>query len=114
LTAAHRIKPTSTRCQSARQPNPGRGSTYRRGDSVQTTGTSSVGARLVILTIDPSRASPPAAAVLVAHHMDIFDHAVIDGSEAITRHRGYRCGGNANQSQCSKKQRFHGWVLLLI
>src|SRR6266700_8108693 len=38
---AHRIKPTSPRCQSAWQPNPGRGSTYQRGDSVQTTGTSS-------------------------------------------------------------------------
>jgi hypothetical protein len=42
LTAAHRIKPTSPRCRSARQPNPGRRSTYRCGDSVQTIGTSSV------------------------------------------------------------------------
>ena len=42
LTAARRIKPTSPRCHSAWQPNPGRGSTYRRGNSVQTTGTSSV------------------------------------------------------------------------
>jgi len=42
LTAARRIKPTATRCRSAWQPNPGRGSTYRRGESVQTTGTSSV------------------------------------------------------------------------
>ncbi|WP_283810642.1 fatty acid desaturase [Bradyrhizobium frederickii] len=41
MTAAHRIKPTSPRCRSARQPNPGRGSTYRRGYSVQTTGASS-------------------------------------------------------------------------
>src|ERR1700722_11303699 len=41
LTAARRIKPTSPHCRSARQPNPGRRSTYRRGDSVQTTGTSS-------------------------------------------------------------------------
>src|SRR4029077_12130470 len=41
LTAVHRIKPTSPRCRSARQPNPGRDSTYRCGDSVQTTGTSS-------------------------------------------------------------------------
>ncbi|MGF6313611.1 hypothetical protein ABIB82_007782, partial [Bradyrhizobium sp. i1.8.4] len=32
----------STFRRSARRPNPGRGSTYRRGDSVQTTGTSSV------------------------------------------------------------------------
>ena len=36
-----RIKPTSTCCHSAWQPNPGRGSTYRRGKSVQTTGTTS-------------------------------------------------------------------------
>nr|WP_283810640.1 methyltransferase [Bradyrhizobium frederickii] len=42
MTAAHRIKPTSPRCRSARQPNPGRGSTYRRGYSVQTTGASSI------------------------------------------------------------------------
>ena len=41
LTAARRIKPTSPHCRSARQPNPGRRSTYRRGDFVQTTGTSS-------------------------------------------------------------------------
>src|SRR6202171_5073669 len=43
LTAAPRIKPTSTRCHSAWQPKPGRGSTYRRGDFVQTSGTSSIG-----------------------------------------------------------------------
>src|ERR1700675_299068 len=43
LTAAPRIKPTSTRCHSAWQPKPGRGSTYRRGDFVQTSGTSSEG-----------------------------------------------------------------------
>src|ERR1035437_2004295 len=35
------IDPTSRRCPSAWQPNLGRGSTYRRGKSVQTTGTSS-------------------------------------------------------------------------
>jgi hypothetical protein len=33
--------PTSHRCPSAWQPNPGRGSTYRRGKTVQTTGSSS-------------------------------------------------------------------------
>ena len=37
-----RIKPTLTFRRSARRPNPGRGSTYRRGDSVQTNGTSSL------------------------------------------------------------------------
>ena len=42
LTAPHPIKPTSTRCQSAWRPNPGRRSTYRRGKSVQTTGATSV------------------------------------------------------------------------
>jgi hypothetical protein len=40
-TAPRPIKPTSPRCHSAWQPNPGRGSTYRRGKSVQTTGTTS-------------------------------------------------------------------------
>jgi hypothetical protein len=45
LTSARPIKPTSPRCPSAWQPNHGRCSTYRRGDSVQTTGTSSVAAR---------------------------------------------------------------------
>jgi hypothetical protein len=34
LTAVHLIKPTSPRCRSVRQPNPGRASTYRCGDSV--------------------------------------------------------------------------------
>src|SRR4029077_11237026 len=42
LTTAPRIKPTSIFLRSARRPNPGRGSTYRRGIFVQTTGTSSV------------------------------------------------------------------------
>src|SRR6478752_3804360 len=42
ITAAPRIKPTSIFLRSARRPNPGRGSTYRRGIFVQTTGTSSV------------------------------------------------------------------------
>ena len=41
LTTAPRIKPTSIFLRSARRPNPGRGSTYRCGIFVQTTGTSS-------------------------------------------------------------------------
>src|SRR5215475_523657 len=41
LTAPHPIKPTPPRCPSAWQPNLGRCSTYRRGKSVQTTGTTS-------------------------------------------------------------------------
>jgi hypothetical protein len=41
LTATRPIKPTSTRCHSAWQLNRGRRSTYRRGESVQTTGTTS-------------------------------------------------------------------------
>ena len=45
LTTAPRIKPTSIFLRSARRPNPGRGSTYRRGIFVQTTGTSSLGHR---------------------------------------------------------------------
>src|SRR6516162_1279851 len=35
LTALRRTRPTSPSCPSAWQPNPGRGSTYRRGNSVQ-------------------------------------------------------------------------------
>src|SRR5437660_11013553 len=42
LTDARPIKPTSTRCLSARRPNPGRGSTYRRGNPVQTTAATSL------------------------------------------------------------------------
>ena len=56
MTARHPIKPTSRRCPSAWQPNPGRHSTYRRGKSVQTTGTTSIkaagaviGAQIVVL-----------------------------------------------------------------
>ena len=49
LTARHPIKLTSSRCPSARQPNLSRRSTYRRGKSVQTTGTSS---RLLVLGPD--------------------------------------------------------------
>ena len=41
LAERHPIKPTSPRCHSAWQPNPGRGSTYRRGKTVQTTGATS-------------------------------------------------------------------------
>src|SRR5450755_1654522 len=41
LTAPPPITPTSPRCPSAWQPNPGGRSTYRRGNSVQTTGATS-------------------------------------------------------------------------
>src|SRR5258708_39912500 len=41
LTTPHQIKPTSTSRHSAWRPNQGRRSTYRRGESVQTSGTSS-------------------------------------------------------------------------
>src|SRR6478672_9092420 len=39
LTVRHPIKLTSPSCHSAWQPNPGRGSTYRGGETVQRTGT---------------------------------------------------------------------------
>src|SRR5215468_281370 len=39
LTALRRTRLTSPSCPSAWQPNPGRGSTYRRGNSVQRIGT---------------------------------------------------------------------------
>jgi len=41
MHAVQDLSPTSTRCHSAWQPKPGRGFTYRRGDFVQTSGTSS-------------------------------------------------------------------------
>ncbi|MET4214502.1 hypothetical protein ABIB95_009361, partial [Bradyrhizobium sp. LA2.1] len=58
LTTPHRIKPTSTSRQAAWRPNPGRRSTYRRGDSVQTNGTGSPvkGYSLTIPITDTSRA----------------------------------------------------------
>ena len=46
LTARRPIRPTSPHCPSAWRPNPGRGSTYRRGDSVQTSGTTSMGQKV--------------------------------------------------------------------
>ena len=56
LTAAPRIKPTSTRCHSAWQPKPGRASTYRREDFVQTSGTCSTSQRrlLIVLALLPA------------------------------------------------------------
>src|SRR6266851_9308610 len=42
LTALRPIRPTSRSCRSARQPKPGRRSTYRRGNSVQTIGATSL------------------------------------------------------------------------
>src|ERR1700674_363130 len=68
LTKRRRIKPTSPRCPSAWQPNPGRGSTYRRGNSVQTTGTIS----LVLIPLLPWPVSVGtvrfAVAALVSNH----------------------------------------------
>src|SRR5215471_19877476 len=42
LTAPLPIRLTSPSCRSARQPKPGRGSTYRRGNSVQGFGTTAL------------------------------------------------------------------------
>src|SRR5271163_326732 len=47
LTTPRLIKLTSTRCRSARQLNIGRRSTYQGGDSVQTTGATSVRPSLI-------------------------------------------------------------------
>src|ERR1700676_1942425 len=71
LTAAPRIKPTSTRCHSAWQPKPGRGSTYRRGDFVQTSGTSSNLVRGVGVTGVP--------------HQPMSKHIAISSTEAADR-----------------------------
>src|SRR6516164_9842427 len=53
LTDARPIKTTSTRCLSARRPNPGRGSTYRRGNSVQTTAATSVAVDAGAVAVGP-------------------------------------------------------------
>src|SRR5258706_3573031 len=60
LTERHPIKPTSARCHSAWQLNLGRYSTYRRGKSVQTTGTTSDGT--------------------------IHEHAIDDDDDALAKH----------------------------
>jgi len=54
LTATHRIKPTSTRCQSAWWLNLGRCSTYRRGDSVQTAGDQLSSCKMRPTSIQPT------------------------------------------------------------
>jgi hypothetical protein len=64
LTAPRPIKPTSPRCHSAWQFNPNRGSTYRCGKSVQTTGPSLSPPSKVFFDpmndtrFDPSRVAP--------------------------------------------------------
>ena len=54
LTGEPPIRFTSIRCRSARQPNPGRGSTYRRGISVQRTGATSNITDVVLGNLDAS------------------------------------------------------------
>src|SRR5258708_25044215 len=74
LTTAPRIKPTSIFLRSARRPNPGRGSTYRRGIFVQTTGTTSV-ATAIGSDDDPDRywfAVLPASLTWLESQIDAF------------------------------------------
>src|SRR5206468_5137566 len=76
LTARHPIKPTSTRCPSAWQPNPGRGSTYRRGKSVQTTGATSVALRT-----EQRSLQVPTKLKYVVRHITLIvarDHSLLD------------------------------------
>src|ERR1700676_3001813 len=65
LTTAPRIKPTSIFRRSARRPNPGRGSTYRRGIIVQTTGTGSHIARYREIAVGKSQLVPCLTSQLV-------------------------------------------------
>jgi hypothetical protein len=51
LTTRHPIAPASNRRLPAWQPNPGRSSTYRRGNSVQTTGATSISRRISALMV---------------------------------------------------------------
>ena len=55
LTAPQPIAPTSPCCRSARQPNPGRCSTYQRGKAVQTTGSR---AKFAAAVVDIRSAAP--------------------------------------------------------
>ena len=57
LTALRPIRPTSRSCRSARQHNPGRGSTYRRGNSVQRFGASAGGSKFGGASVTSNRDS---------------------------------------------------------
>ena len=65
LTASHPITPTSRRCLSAWQPNPGRGSTYRSGKTVHTTGSSSLLAACNVVSTRLSPGEPSGSTVLI-------------------------------------------------
>src|SRR6516164_4202536 len=71
LTDARPIKPTSTRCLSARRPNPGRGSPYRRGNSVQTTAATSRSPDLLSSLVAPS-----AGPITWPHEYDALVNAI--------------------------------------
>src|SRR6267154_4561278 len=72
LTERHPIKPTSPRCHSAWQLNLGRHSTYRRGKSVQTTGTTSLGPDGLSRFDELSRREVAQTAIL--HAFDLIEH----------------------------------------
>src|SRR5215470_4641429 len=55
LTAQRRTMLTSPSCPSAWQPNPGRGSTYRRGNSVQRIGTTAAHRENQGRSLDPQK-----------------------------------------------------------
>src|SRR6267143_6779144 len=73
LTERHPIKPTSPRCHSAWQLNLGRHSTYRRGKSVQTTGTTSVHIRGKIIAEKQRRRSAGPEAPVGEPHIRRLD-----------------------------------------
>ena len=76
LTARHPIKPTSPRCPSAWQPNPGRRSTYRSGKSVQTTGTTSPGGPPASEGDDASNATTTTPSETVPTELSAFIGAI--------------------------------------
>src|SRR5271169_892621 len=91
LTTPRQIKFTSTRCRSARQPNPGRRSTYQRADSVQTSGASSLKAGQPVVPVAHPRLGIEVVAIssqdlmVETARLFGFDRTGPDLKEAIDR-----------------------------
>src|SRR5262249_17502690 len=118
LTDARPIKPTSTRCLSARRPNPGRGSTYRRGNSVQTTAATSQSPVIRARAIFPIYAKTTVALVRVAcHHasMKIRSKFLRASWQCTWRCKNVGCKSSAFSSHSADRHRsnFHIWHIYI-
>src|SRR5258705_5498582 len=98
LTERHPIKPTSPRCHSAWQLNLGRHSTYRRGKSVQTTGTTSGRYRPALTPIG-------SVARQFLHHFSTASYVTIQGHARgiCFRVNGHIAGARSGRSQPTKE-----------